>query len=47
MLSLSLIYCFWVKMLTCFHTNLKLHPTEEDVDGDDVLVEDAEVIFLL
>lgn len=24
-----------------------LHPSEEDVDGDDVLVEDAEVIFLL
>lgn len=31
----------------CFHTNLKIYPTEEDVDVDDVLVEDAEVILLL
>lgn len=31
----------------CFHTNLKICPTEEDVDVDDVLVEDAEVILLL
>lgn len=49
-LSVFFMHSFWVKMahLTFpFYTNLKIYPTEEDVDVDDVLVEDAEVILLL
>lgn len=30
----------------CFHANLKICPTEDDVDVDDVLVEDTEVILV-
>lgn len=46
--NLSFIHAFWVTMgdltsLFSFYQHVCFCPTEEDVDVDDVLVEDAEV----